>query len=85
MACLSQEDRLSCCAVPASQNFVFGTTLPRGGGRAGPLCPGSSDIDLFSNREGVVDLNPEIPNRALDLRMTEQELDSAQIACPAVN
>jgi len=41
-------------------------------GRAGPLCPANSDIDLFGNREGVVDLDPEIPNRALDLCMAEQ-------------
>ena len=47
-----------------------------GVGRACPLCPGSSDIDLFGNRECVVDLDPEIPDRALDLRMAEQELNS---------
>jgi hypothetical protein len=39
--------------------------------RARPLCPGISDIHLLSNRQGVVDLDPEITDRALDLRMTK--------------
>lgn len=30
----------------------------------------------------VVEFDAEIPNRALDLRMTEEELRNSQIACP---
>ena len=35
-------------------------------GRAGPLCPGTSDINLFCYRERVVDLDTEIAYGALD-------------------
>jgi hypothetical protein len=43
-------------------------------GRACPLCPGISDVDLFSYREGVIDLNAEVSDGAFDLGVTEQEL-----------
>jgi hypothetical protein len=47
--------------------------LGRGGrGRAIPLCPGSSDVDLFGYGESVVDLNAEIPDGALDLGMSQR-------------
>ena len=51
----------------------------REAGRAGLLCPGSSDIDLLGDCENVVDLNPEIANRAFNLRVAERELNSAQV------
>lgn len=44
-------------------------------GRARQLCPGSSDVDFFSYFNRVVDLDAEIPNRALDLGVTEQQLN----------
>ena len=40
-------------------------------GRACPLCPGISDIHLLGDRQGVVDLDPEITARALDFGVTE--------------
>jgi hypothetical protein len=40
-------------------------------GRACPLCPGTSDLDLFRYGEGVVDLDTEIAHSALDLRVPE--------------
>jgi hypothetical protein len=33
-------------------------------GRACPFCRGISDIHLFRYRQGVIDLNAEIPDRA---------------------
>jgi 4-carboxymuconolactone decarboxylase len=39
----------------------------RRSGRASPLCPGISYINLFSYCEGVIDLDPEVSDRALDL------------------
>ena len=33
------------------------------------LCPCSSDVNLFSYGEGIIDFNAEIPDSALDLRM----------------
>src|SRR5262245_63995147 len=41
-------------------------------GRACPLCPGTSDINLFCYRERVVDLDTEIAYGALDFRVAEQ-------------
>jgi hypothetical protein len=41
-------------------------------GRACPLCPGISDINLFRYCQGVIDLDAEIPDRAFDLGMPEQ-------------
>ena len=43
-------------------------------GKAGRLCPGSSDVDLFRYGESVIDLNAEIPDGALDLGMSQQQL-----------
>ena len=56
-----------------------------GTGRACLLCPGISDINLFRYCQGVIDLNAEIPDRAFDLRMAEQELDSPQVARPPID
>ena len=54
-------------------------------GRACPLCPGISDINLFRYCKGVIDLDAEIPNRAFDLGMPQQELDSPEIARPPID
>jgi hypothetical protein len=46
-----------------------------GGCRSGtgcPLCPGTSDLDLFRYRKGIIDLDAEISDRTLDLGVTEQ-------------
>lgn len=43
-----------------------------GPGRARQLCPGStSDLDFLRDLNGVVNLNPKISNRALDLGMAQ--------------
>jgi hypothetical protein len=47
-------------------------------GRACPLCPGDSDINLFGNRERVVNLDAEIAYRAFDLGVAEQELHGSR-------
>ena len=54
-------------------------------GRACPLCPGISDIDLFRYRQGVIDLDAEITDSALDLCMSEQKLDSPGIAGASID
>jgi hypothetical protein len=46
-------------------------------GRACPLCPGISDIDLFRYCQGVIDLDAEIPDRAFDFGMSERELNGS--------
>jgi hypothetical protein len=40
-------------------------------GRACPLCPGKSDVDLFRYGESVVDFDAKITHGALNLRMPE--------------
>jgi hypothetical protein len=54
-------------------------TLQRrfGRGKASRLCPGSSDADLFGDGEGVIDLNAEIPDGALDFGLSQQQLRRA--------
>jgi hypothetical protein len=54
-------------------------------GRACPLCPGISDINLFRYCQRVINLNAEISHRAFDLGVPEQELDSPEIASPPIN
>jgi len=47
--------------------------------------PQLSDLDLFGDRKGVVNFNAEMPDRGLDLRVAEQQLDSPQVACLSIN
>jgi hypothetical protein len=42
--------------------------------------PEASDLELLGNGKRIVDIDPEIPDRALDLGVTEQELDGSEIA-----
>jgi hypothetical protein len=46
---------------------------------------GTSDIDLFRYCQGIVDLDAEVPDRAFDLGMPEQELDGPEISCPPID
>ena len=54
-------------------------------GRECPLCPGTSDVDLFRYRDGIIHLNAKIFNRAFNLSVAEQELDSSQIASTPID
>jgi hypothetical protein len=54
-------------------------------GRACPLCPGISDVNLFRYRERVVDLNAKISDGAFDFCVTEQELYRPQISSSTVD
>ena len=56
-----------------------------GSGRACPLGPGISDINLFRYCQGVIDLDAEIPDRAFDLGMPEQELDGPEVSRPPID
>src|SRR5882724_3231321 len=48
-------------------------------GRACPLCPGISDINLFCYCQRIVHFDAEVSNRAFDLGVAEQKLDSPSI------
>jgi hypothetical protein len=58
---------------------------PNGSGKACLLRPGSSDVNLFRNGEGVIDLDTEVPDSAFDLGVTEQELHGSQVAGTSVD
>ena len=54
--------------------------------RLSARCRGQrSKIDLLSDAESVIDLDPEIPDGALQLCMAEKKLDSAKVAGFAVD
>ncbi len=51
--------------------------FPRGLiGQSTSALPSGSDVNLFGDGESVVNLDAEIPDGALDLGVTEQQLDS---------
>jgi hypothetical protein len=54
-------------AAVAHELLLLAQALRFGSGRACRLCPGNSDVDLLRNHEGVVNLDPEVTDRALDL------------------
>src|SRR5712672_3563544 len=54
-------------------------------GRGRPLCPGISDVNFLGNLDGIVNLNTEITDGALNFGVAEQELNRTQISGSAVN
>jgi len=54
-------------------------------GRARQLCPGTSDLDFLGDLNGIIDLDTKISNRALDLRVAQQQLYRAQVASSPVD
>lgn len=54
-------------------------------GRGCPLCPCNSDVDLLGNFKGIIDLDAEVPDRALDLGVPKQQLYRSQVASALVN
>ena len=54
-------------------------------GRACPLCLGTSDINMFCYCQSVNNFDAEISDRAFDLGVAKQELDSPEIAGAPVN
>jgi len=47
--------------------------------------PQESDFDLFSNREGIVDIDSQVADRALDLGVAKQELNGSKITRPPID
>src|SRR3954470_7703185 len=59
---------------------ILARTRSQQAGRACPLGPGTSDINLLRYRERVIDLNAQISDGAFDLCVAEQELDGPKTA-----
>lgn len=49
-----------------------------------PFAP-SSNLDLLGDAQRIFQLDAQVSHRAIDLRMTKQKLDGAQISCLAVD
>ena len=56
---------LMICESPVQLLALFRRS--RGQAELLPLCPGTSDVNFFGNLNGVVDLNAEVFDSALDL------------------
>ena len=54
-------------------------------GRAYPLYPGTSDLNLFRYGKGIIHLESEISDGAFDLSVAEQKLHGRQIASALVD
>ena len=51
---------------------LYGPNAPIEDGQSMSALPGISDITLLCYRQGVIDLNAEIPDRAFDFGVPEQ-------------
>ena len=61
--------------VRVSFDFLLLTQICRSeAGRACPLCPGNSDVNLFSYGQGIINLDAEIPDCAFNLGMAQEDL-----------
>ncbi len=67
----------------ASDLVLCARTYDSREGGAGLLRPLESDVGLFGNLQGTIDLDAGIPNRALG--MTEKKLNRAEVARLFVN
>jgi hypothetical protein len=54
-------------------------------GRACPLCPNASNLDLLSNGERIIDFDAEIPDGTFHFRVAKQKLDGTQVAGATVD
>jgi hypothetical protein len=66
-------------AAGASYDVSYGYERPSGVGRALTALPRFSDVDLLGDGERVVDLNTEIPDRALHLGVPKEQLSRAEV------
>jgi hypothetical protein len=78
--------RRSCPLYPRKR------TRPIGGEVGSPFVGGAtcsarlaSHVDLLGYGHGIINLDTKIANRALDLRMAKQQLNSPQIAGTAID
>jgi hypothetical protein len=49
-------------------------------GQSTTTLPGNSDLDFFSDLNGIINLDAKVANGALDLCVAQQQLDCTQIA-----
>ena len=54
-------------------------------GRACPLSPGTSDVNLFRYCQGVINFDAQVSDRAFDLGMSKQKLNRPEVSGPPVD
>jgi hypothetical protein len=69
-----------CGELLDSARSALGPKAARGTGRACPLSPGISDVDLFRYGKRVVNLDAQIPDGALDFGVAQRQLHGSQVA-----
>src|SRR6516225_10381848 len=50
-----------------------------------PLCPDTSDFNLLSDGERIIDLDPEVTDRTFHFLVAKQKLDRTQVAGATVD
>ncbi len=59
--------------------------MPWKAGRAWQPCPVNLDFDLCGYSKGIIDVDSEVPNGALDFGMAKKQLYRAQIPSAAID
>ena len=57
----------------------------RENGRACPLRPDRSDINLFGYGQGIIDFNAQVSDAAFGFRVAEEQLDGSQVARTSID
>jgi hypothetical protein len=70
------------CEIATS---VVGAMLPMQADWGAAAAPPISDVNLFRDRQCIVNFDAEVTNGAFDLRVTEQQLDRPEVAGPTVD
>ena len=55
------------------------------GGQSVAALPRCSDVDLLGDRERIVDLDAEVPDRALHLSVAKEKLNRTEVPSPPIN
>ena len=72
-------------AVPWPEWPLLAQTGSWNMGRACPLCPGTSDINLFCHCHSIIHFDAEISDRAFDFGVAEQRLHGSQVTIAPAN
>ena len=63
----------------------FWHTLKLGGGQSVSALPQESDVNLFGDSEGVIHLDTQVADSALDFAMAKQELNGPEVPRPPID
>ena len=80
----------SCAAAPRKRPFVSWSRTA-GSGREATIVNGHlpayrvSDIRLLGDFQRIIDFDAKVPDRILQLGVTQQQLHRPQVLCPAVD